>query len=231
MPYALGIGGETARPERFTAFMPWRHPPSARSSGPHFRLGDRYVESVSDPSPTWWSREHPLLIAAVQAEEGGGDPDRAVNQKAIELGIPIDIRPLVLRRLHDDGYLDVALQTGDDRLLGAHVRKVTPEGVRAASERPPATSTSIVEFVTVTERRVLEVLLLQVRAAVDASDLDGDDLADAEAQLATAETQLRSPRARRRVLRETLQTVRAVTENLVAAAVWVEIVRQLPWLN
>jgi hypothetical protein len=54
--------------------------------------------------------------------------------------------------------------------------------------------------VSLDERRLLERFVREVRIALDSSGLAGDDLADAEAQLATIEAQMRSPRPRRDVI-------------------------------
>jgi hypothetical protein len=82
--------------------------------------------------------------------------------------------------------------------LAGHVY-ITPIGVDLAetiagdSDLPPLA-------LTVAESRVLEVFVREARQAIEASSLDGEAMADAEAQLATIEAQARSPRPRRDVI-------------------------------
>ncbi len=81
----------------------------------------------------WQTRELAILRAVVQAEEIGEDANAAAFA-ATDLPLAEVIR--CLARLHDDGYLDVRLNPGDNTILSAHVVKALPKALREVEHWP-----------------------------------------------------------------------------------------------
>jgi hypothetical protein len=172
---------------------------------------------MTDRPATWWSRELAILRAAVAAEEAGEDVAQAMAAASRALGLPVDQYKLIVRRFDDERLVDSAILPMASGKFEVHPRRVLPAGVSAAAEEPPL---ELAPVVTAEERRAVEVVVLQVRAAVEQADLKPDERADLEAQLESLEAQMRSPSPRRRIIGEILKTVRAVAENLVASGIW-----------
>lgn len=178
------------------------------------------VDDVTRPA-AWWTREHPILLAAVAAENRGDDIAEAMAGAAAAAGITTGRFQLLIRRLHDDRLVDSVIQeNAAGEVMVTHPRRVLPAGLRAAEEEPPAEHLAV--FVTAAERAALEPVLAAVRTAVDekVGSIEPDRLADIEAQLETIHGQLRSPTPRRRIVGEVLKTLRNLTENVVAAGIW-----------
>jgi hypothetical protein len=74
------------------------------------------------------------------------------------------------------------------------------------------------QFLSETDREPLRDLIDALRAVIPEVDLAEDDRRQAEAELATAEAQLNSPRPRRSFIRGSLEAVRDLLEPLVSVA-------------
>lgn len=153
--------------------------------------------------------ERAIVSAVVRAEEMGDDPHTAALDAVPSLEANRDRFHLTLRRLADAGYLDVALNHGDGRLLAAHVRRSLPKGVDLARTHSEA------EVLTVVELRLVERVLHDLHALVESEQvtLSAEDRADLEAQVATVDAQIRSPRPRRRIILESLRSARNILEG------------------
>jgi hypothetical protein len=176
---------------------------------------------MANRPPTWWTREHPILRAGLAAEEAGRDIADAMRVASDIVGVTPDQYKVIVRRFHDENLVDSAILTGGAGTIDVHPRRLLPAGIDAANEEPPDVGGV---FITVAERTAIEPVLAAVRDAVDnAHDLAPDRLADIEAHLESIHGQLKSPTPRRRIVGELLSTLRNVTENLVAAGIWVGI--------
>ncbi len=76
------------------------------------------------------------------------------------------------------------------------------------------------DSVTVDEHREIERLVLEVRVALDGGriKLSDEDAADADAQLATIDAQMRSPRPRRAVLQAAFRSLGRILEMAAGGA-------------
>lgn len=155
-----------------------------------------------------------LIGAVVRAEERGEDPHTAALAAVPLLEADPNRFNVTLRRLAEDGYLDVAILRGAGRLLGAHVRRALPKGVDAARSMDAEA-----EILTVTELRLVERIVGELSAILECDELElsTDERAELEAQVATVGAQARSPRPRRRIIVEALSTARHVLEGAVGS--------------
>lgn len=155
-----------------------------------------------------------LIRAVVRAEETGEDPHSAAVAAVPVLEADPERFNVTLRRLAEDGYLDVAFLRGAGRLLGAHVRRALPKGVDAARSKEAEA-----EILTVTELRLVERIIGDLRALLECDELNLpiEERADLEAQVATVGAQARSPRPRRRIIVEALSTARNILEGAVGS--------------
>jgi hypothetical protein len=174
-------------------------------------------EVVASSPVTLSSYEMDVLRAAVEAEDRGEDPDHAVRSLPHRENEPA--RDLVLSRLNDRHLLDCAIQRdGAGDIYIAFVRKVLPAGIDALRLENEASSL----LLTPDQLGAVEGLTRLLRQAIDQGDLLGsaEDQADLEAQVATMEAARRSPRPRRRLWIELLQTTRAVAEGTLSSGVY-----------
>jgi hypothetical protein len=95
-----------------------------------------------------------VVAAVVAAEDVGDDPNDAAMTAVSSLADDRTRLNTVLQRLDAAGYLDVALNRGDGRLLSTHVRRALPRGVDAVRSARSTGAT-----LTVQELRVLEQIL------------------------------------------------------------------------
>ena len=148
--------------------------------------------------------EMALLVAAVEATEQGGDVhDAAIAAVAhLEQGV----RMAMVERLHDARFVDAAILRGGGNLQSVHIRKVLGPGVQVV--RAGRTATVVLSVV---ERRVVETLLTALERAESSGEFDrlpAELRAELEADKATIEAQLRSPKPKRSVIREALKSLR-----------------------
>lgn len=168
-----------------------------------------------------------ILRAAVEAEDQGADPDGATHRVPHPGSGPG--RDLVLSRLADRGFLDVAIQrNGSGDIYVALLRRVLPAGLDALRQEPEAPSV----LLTHGQLAAVEELSRLIRRAIDQDELQGsdEDKADLEAQLATIEAQRRSPRARRQVWVVLLETTRSIAESALGSGAYAaagEIIRRI----
>ena len=81
------------------------------------------------------------------------------------------------------------------------------------------------------EREQITQFLAEVRTALATAELEDEDRAAANADVASVEAQLASPRPNEAVVREGLRSLRSVAENLVASGAFaglVELAQRLP---
>lgn len=156
-----------------------------------------------------------IIGAVVQAEEIGEDPHTAALDAVQTLAADPDRFHLTLQRLGDAGYLDVALNRGDGRLLAAHVRRALPKGVDAARSRTETETLALFEL------RLVERILRELDQLVESEELGlpSEERADLAAQVATVNAQTRSPRPRRRIVVEALRSARNILEGAVGSSV------------
>lgn len=97
---------------------------------------------------------------------------------------------------------------------------VTPEGRRKVEEWLAPEAAVIQAVITVEQQREIEVVLKDLRNAVEEEgpSLAPDDEADLRAQLETVDAQLRSPRPRRDILAMAFGILRDVAVQAVGAA-------------
>jgi predicted transcriptional regulator len=88
-------------------------------------------------SSTWRIRELAILRAVVAAEERGDDPNQAAYE-ATDRGREEVLRTLA--RLGEDGFLEVRLNKGDDRIMSAHVVRALPKALREVELWPQPTT-------------------------------------------------------------------------------------------
>jgi hypothetical protein len=155
-----------------------------------------------------------IIAAVVHAEDKGEDPHLAALDAVPALEASRDRFHVTLQRLGEDGYLDVALIRGDNRLLGAHVRRALPKAVDAARSRGAEA-----DVLSVSELRHVERVIGNLSSLVQSSELGlpPEEHADLEAQVATIGAQMRSPRPRRRIVVETLRSARNILEGAVGS--------------
>jgi len=110
--------------------------------------------------------------------------------------------------LVDRAYASYATLAGDVHITAIGVDRAEEIADRQA-DLPPL-------VLTVDETRMLEAFVRDAHLAIEASGLAGEDLADAEAQLATIEAQARSPRPRRDVIGAALRALKWTAGTLLA---------------
>lgn len=84
---------------------------------------------------TWPEREGPILEAIAQAEETGGDVDRAARQAVLDLDDGLYQRTVLA--LHEDGYIEVERITSAwGGVVGIDDLRLLPKGRRAVGQWP-----------------------------------------------------------------------------------------------
>jgi len=152
-----------------------------------------------------------VLLAVYELTSGGSALESAQRADiASKTGLDQDGLEEVLFWLQRRGLVESAGSLAGDMVL-------TADG----SDRAETLLADAVEVValSVVELRLLERFVRDAHAAIDRSDLAGDDLADAEAQLATIEAQLRSPRPRRDVVGAAIRALTWVGKEALSGVI------------
>lgn len=165
-----------------------------------------------------------VLRQLAASDSQGQTPDLASFDDLFPEG-GADKASWVVERLYRDGYL-----TGIDAqtMAGFNLLRIrlTPSGRERLRQTTTAAVSARPAILLVEERRDLEPLLQEIRRLLDSDIAFGsaDDEADFTAQLETVETQLRSPRPRRGIVREAIDSLRSIGESVVASAVWASLI-------
>jgi hypothetical protein len=172
-----------------------------------------------------------LMLMELYRETDGQPLRSSFPKKLAEaVGIPPEEVQQTSEALRGDGLVDNVSLAGDIELTNEGRRRA--EDLLAQESPLPLTV-----VLTIAERRELEPVLRELRLLLDGGetvDLPTEDLADATAQLATAEAQMLSPRPRRAIVGEALKSLRLIAENAagtMAAAGIIEIVGRVSGLR
>ena len=137
------------------------------------------------------------------------------SEIAKALGIDDDEADAISRYLVDQGYATYPV-------MGAVV-SITAAGVNRAEElieeREQIAQAAVGVLLTAEEQQDLEALVRPLRAALDRGEipLEGDDLAEFDADVRALETQIRSPRAKRDIVRSALASVATFCNKPIVA--------------
>lgn len=158
-----------------------------------------------------------ILVGLYEATAAGAH-DTTVKDIAEAARAEIDEVLSALRLFNEQGWGRVLTFGSDDAAAEIDAAGVY-EAERILSEREGGRS--LTDTLTVAEFRALEPIVLdlaQLASSPEADELESEDLADLEAQIATLQAQLHSPRPNRYVLRAAMASLGRIGEQAVGSA-------------
>jgi hypothetical protein len=152
-----------------------------------------------------------VLHALYDATDTGGITAMMPSDIAQQTGLTGDDVDAAVRWLVDRSYAGLGGLSGEVHITAQGVDRAEVTAEPVAEAQPLA--------LTVAERQLLEVFVRDARMAIEASALVGDELADAEAQLATIEAQARSPRPRRDIVGAAIRALTWVGKEALSGVI------------